>query len=365
MKRLLVLIIVLTLQLTTSLHVYAEGIDEMPESSYSPLQFLNETEYFELEKQLGYWLQSNPYQIANKTGRFYTGEPIICYELINSSIIASSISYLPIYYNEDLICFAILIDSIDATPCKQIQLTDCWIDELSACTRNDPIALLFDNRSCYLISCNEIQLLHVNSIFVDSRGSLQDLADIDLSTLELNILHPCCELGFHISDPSRYSISLPVAYVPQVYQHICWAASSACIGNYLTSYNYTAQQIAQSIYGPFYNNAASLAVTLYALNNNYYLNYSIWYDHVVPNDATIYYNLSTGYPMYGSWASPYSSSTNIYHYTVICGIFSGSYLYVMDPEYGFTMAYWGSSGYSYLSPVNNVQLTLEGYASML
>ena len=159
------------------------------------------------------------------------------------------------------------------------------------------------------------------------------------------------------SNNDYQSATLSVSVVSQLpYSNICWAASVACIGNYLTSSSYTAVDVAKTVYGTNFNQTASAETALGALKNIYGVGYT--YHVSVPSDDTIYNNLSKGYPIYSLWS--YSSGN---HATVIRGVLTNSYVMVMDPEFGFTTAWKNSGVYSYVSGYSGVTLELFAYGS--
>lgn len=156
------------------------------------------------------------------------------------------------------------------------------------------------------------------------------------------------------------SKSLGVSYVSQnPPSSICWAASMACIGNYLTSYSYSAKTFAQKVYGTSdWNKAASTATAVSGLKNVYGVSYIAGVGR--PSTSKIQSNINAGYPVYATWS--YSGGR---HATVVRGYSEISSIYVMDPEFGFTTATYKLSGFQYVSGYSGVTLTLDGYAAKM
>ncbi len=269
----------------------------------------------------------------------------------------------PIFRSGSVVLFAYEIQQGNDQPI--IQLTECFTKELTKyCTTDDRIALLYDAKKCYILSTNGATELCTFSYSVDSRSDYSTSITSDALTYSKVVyteLVGKSPLNYsHTAGVARSSASLIVPFVSQnPPSNICWAASIACIGNYLTSYSITAISIAQSVYGSNWNQGASTSTALDALYNVYWIRYS-YYANTAPTDSRIYNNISGGYPVYSRWRW-----TNGYHAGVIRGIETGSYVLVMDPEYGFIVANKSSTVYSYVSGYSGVTLTLAGYGSML
>ena len=365
MKKTVITIMILALLFVFPCEVHADNnnLSSANLSLCSQLDDIDEI-VFELQRQMDYWLLNNDTDITSQTENFYIGDPIYSYEFFGNRIVKTNISYLPVFLGNDLEYMVILIETPTG---HSVQLTSCLVKELCAYSGNVPIALLYDSDASYLVSRDCIQLLHINSISIESRGSLLSSNGIDCSRFELTALCPKFKLDYHFSLPSRTYTSVPVAYVSQdPPSNICWAASAACIGNYLTTQNFTAHQLAVWTYGIYlWDSKATMATTMGVLNGNYFLNYSYSSDSTAPTDTRMYNNFTAGYPMLGFWRVFISADEILYHMTVLAGIDSGSYVYVMDPEYGFTMATFASNAYTYVSAYSNHTLTLIGYGSML
>lgn len=138
---------------------------------------------------------------------------------------------------------------------------------------------------------------------------------------------------------------------------MCWAASVACISNYLNGTSNTAASVAQSWYNTSDYAGYNLGLTV-GLQDDVLSDYGISYTYKnqVPSDGVLFKNIYNDYPILATfkWSSGY-------HDVVIYGVnVTGGYTYVMDPEGGFySTTYSSSTGHTYFSTYNGVTLTLN------
>ena len=111
-------------------------------STESPL--VNTAQLAEIGRQLAFWMQCSESEYDTVNAAFSLGEPIRSYELINGQAIQTGISYIPIFYEDKLTCFAIVFDSpADST----VQLTGGLADKLGPFVGNTPVAFLYDSKT--------------------------------------------------------------------------------------------------------------------------------------------------------------------------------------------------------------------------
>ena len=137
-----------------------------------------------------------------------------------------------------------------------------------------------------------------------------------------------------LTAPISYNLNTPV--VPQYSFNICWAASAASIGNYLTTgADKTAVQVATWLNGSNFNQGATVYEALLALEGIYSLNcsdlyYAFDFDFI---KSEIYNN---GHPIYTAFVEG-TGSGDMRHAVFIDGYTdysSGSYigcLFIGDP----------------------------------
>ena len=122
-----------------------------------------------------------------------------------------------------------------------------------------------------------------------------------------------------------------VNYVTQQpYEYICWAASIACITNYIRGTLYTAVEIAQDCLGSNFNQKLGFPAIPELLNE--YLDDAAYYTGAENLfDSHIMGNLSQGYPLLGVFYSEWGShAVTIYrYYSVDYGT-----IWIMDPLSG-------------------------------
>ena len=292
---------------------------------------------------------------------YYLGEEIPAYEYKEEGSIEEIMQFYPIFKGEELAYFAIIAEDEDG---GHVQISDVFVSELKQQKTNmGNIAFVYDTKGCYIISDGKVFCAKTYEIENPYRGRL-DFTDEDiLQQVKLLQAGKLVKKEIINIDAAAESKGL-TAYlnVPFVSQeppsNLCWAASVACIGNYLTGYSYTAPYIALYVYGSYYNQGATLSTALNALLSKYSINYIFSSATSAPSDSLIYNNLSAGYPVYSIWTW-YSGS----HATVIKAISTGTYVIVMDPEYGMSTAYKASGVYKYYSGYSGVQLKLCGYGA--
>lgn len=224
----------------------------------------------------------------------------------------------------------------------------------------DEFAVIYDVQSSYLYDGVRLIKLRDVGITVESRVEVTEENLLDAAIVLNNIdTDYVLEYTTNVSNartPVYYSCN--VSFVSQnPPSNICWAASAACIANYLRGTNYTAVSVARGWFGTNYNQLLELGYEDDVLAQ---CGVSYTYKHQVPSGGVIFNNIYNGYPVQATFR--WTSGSEIgYHDVVIYGINSiAGYLYVMDPEFGFSSTtYTASIGHRYVSEYSGVTLTLN------
>jgi len=279
---------------------------------------------------------------------------------------------LPVYEAQRLVLFVVNNESThDST------VTQGLVKELEGMVDSSAsIAVIYDRNQCcvYDRSRKQTTVLHTFEEQTSGRGTLSECtawqSEVLTQTLRTN---DCTHLSLETINESETrsypycSISGISVVLQAPYLHLCWAASTACIGNYLSGSNYTAAGISQLIHGSSnYDVSGTISDCQGIMTSIIGSSYPYSANATPPSDYRIYYNLSYNKPLFGRWAVIDSEEgTTGFHLTVIYGMYnSANLIYVMDPASGFTSASNAySSSYSYTSVNNWNYLLLVGYCS--
>lgn len=277
--------------------------------------------------------------------------PILSYDYTKNGITINS-EFIPIFYIDKLVGW--VIKTKDGTYQFSVALVDKITNVISIKTK---FAIIYDIDTTFIYDGKELYPVADISLHTENRIQLNDVKDIDRNTILLNNITKSYDLEYVSTNVNRVPVyySCDVSFVSQnPPSSLCWAASVACVVNYLNNANLTATSVAQMHYGASnYDRELDLGGEVNVLNQ-----YGVYYTHknIVPSDGTIFNNIYYGYPVYATfrWSGGY-------HAGVIYAInFPASYLYVMDPEYGFGVTtYTASLGHRYVSGLSGVILTLD------
>lgn len=283
------------------------------------------------------------------------GERIHSYIYINKSF-EEHYSFYPLIYNHSLIALAILVDEDE----NIYQITTSLVDEInSAVEKDESFALLYDSDSCYMYGEEKgLRLLDNFEMEIPERDSLKNKKNIsDFSKIELSNMDLETGKGFssifraktqtYYGTQAYYKCD--VKYVSQSKFNICWAASIACIVNYLKGTNLTALEVAQSN-GINLNNGLS-AEGQEAILRKYGVAYT--YANRFPSNSVILRNIKAGYPIKAGF-----QSNGNYHAVVVYGVnLPAGYISLMDPQIGYETAVQYSNGYKYVSGYSGAEFT--------
>lgn len=271
------------------------------------------------------------------------GQPLQTYIYTNNTFQKSHLMY-PVISHEKLIMWAIEING-------DFQITSALVDELNKrIDINTPFTIVYDRNSVYLFYNNIFSKLKTSVMEDDSRAELDINLITDNIALQTTKLNENAIMKYSSPASSRAVIyKCDVDFVSQnPPSDICWAATIACIANYRNGTSLTAVYVAKNHFGDYYNQRIDSGLVPQIMSNYdlYYI-----YRYQVPSDNVISENIRDGFPVYSIW-----NGGGGRHAVCIYGInpISG-YLYIMDPEYGFT----SSVANKYVSGYSGITLTLE------
>lgn len=284
------------------------------------------------------------------------GNEIKVYEVErDNTLIEAEYSLFPIFVN----------GTIKYTICKGegvVQISSEFANDINK-HKNEHISIVNDKQAVYIFKQETKGIIKILNISepVDTRGIL-DVANIP-NNVNANMVEPIYDATYKLthvaikSDSIIPTITLAAPVVLQKYSNICWAASVASVGNYLTKKSYSAVDVAKGYLGKDFNHSKTLEDSKNALKKMYNISYKHYSYNTPPDEMKIYNNLSAGYPLIGRWKT--SSST---HQTVIRGIkHTSGCIYVMDPEQGYVIAYGNGNKFSYY--YKSIKVTLIGSLS--
>ncbi len=341
----ILLALVLVISLSSNTIVYAGSFDNNLGLSVTTKEKLNEQLFF-------LYLDAENFGMTpDNFDELYIGAPIHSYECIDCSLQELDFLSYPIFWNNKIILF--MNERTDGEEAS-ISLTQCYAEELTEYyLSGDAVALIYDAEKCYVMSEDDTQVI---SVFGYNIASRNNISECNLENIVLSELLPVENVEYTgLAARASYAY-LAVPSVLQGDYIICWAASAACIGNYLTSYNYTAVDIAKAQHGEDFNREGGIYEADLRLQYTYDILYPYSSESNPLTDSTIYKNLIEGYPIYAKW----TMSDGNYHAMVIRGILTDSYILIMDPNTGFCVVDKSGTTYSYVDKAGNT-LTFMGY----
>jgi len=265
--------------------------------------------------------------------------------------------FIPILYNNSLIGW---VHQVEVNNDYLYQFSTDYVDQInSIITTTTNFAFVYDRNYCYLYDGNSLHQLNVFDS-IEGREVIDDVSDLIPANISLSNIASHFDIEYSSVNslersytPTTYTLNVPDVRQP-VGSLLCWAASVACIANYLEGMNLTAVDVAiynanSDVYD-IYNRGlqhpfAHQILNCYLSDDNDYT----YYQNSIPSESVIFNNIYYGYPVLAS----YNHSDNSYGHTlVICGInvISG-YIRVMDPSRGiYTISTTG--GYYYSAGTN-------------
>ena len=284
-------------------------------------------------------------------------DSIIAYDYTKDGFVYNS-EFIPIKQENKLIGWVIKFSDDNNTI---YQFTDAFVDVIDDYVDDETkIAFIYDCNNCYVYDGNTLHMVAQSSVCMKSRSDITDLSEIDFSGIELGNYANTYTLQYianNINSRAQAYIYCNVSFVSQnPPSNICWAASAACIVNYLRGYSLTAETVARYRFGENYDHSINSTLMDDVLNS-YGLSYT--YHGRVPSDSVIYSNIYRGFPIMATFLCSTGG-----HCVVVYGInITGGYITLMDPVSGFTRAnYSSANGYTYYSAYSGMTLSFYNAA---
>ncbi len=345
MKRMFMVLVVicLTLNISITSHASMYKDDTYTLSTYGKIvEALN---YVTLDKQ-HFGLNGVDFN------RLETSDPIQMYEYANGRLSRIGETY-PLIFAGSIVALATSSDGENYTI------------ETSLATKinkaiSDKVAIIYDSKGVYVYDGEDIISIFKEKSVISRRGQLNGARKSEFSDVKVASIKKRSLLNYREIKPalrqSYYSCN--VSYVTQnPYSNLCWAATVACIKNYKSGTNWTAGSVSKLYYDTSYvvDSTAYDSSVAGFMRNRCSLSYT--YRSSRPSDNAILSNITSGYPIYGSF---YVSPTSYRHAGTIYGInvISG-YISVMDPISGSVSAVTNGSTYSYYNADYGVVCTLD------
>ena len=274
------------------------------------------------------------------------GGQILAYEYKDDKLNTINVCFYPLTINEKLVAFAYTTNN------QTYHITTQLVDEISSSINsNEPFALIYDNSTCYAYTESNLVTLHqFNKEYSNNRQKIDKISDVpNIKETKLNKFAPLKSSIYStninastkiVSLAVNDYVSCPVSYVPQGNDNICWAASDACIGNYLKGLNRSAVYVAQCYFTPpaDYNQGLSdggLITTI--LNSVFNLSYTYhaWVTPSIYTSKSIISSGKTNFSIFAIWCSS-SCWCNLrckYYWKLLS--YNGSYLWICIRRLGW------------------------------
>lgn len=270
----------------------------------------------------------------------YIGNKIYAYEYTESGLDELYFT-IPIFYHGEIIALATKVSE------NNFQISGDLAYELNR-VHDSNIALVYDSNSVYTFNGDNFSLLDTSPVIISNRQSFQNgYPDMSANNVMLCDLNENVKLNYTPSVKTRVQtyFSCSVKYVPQKdYENLCWAATIACIVNYVDNKNLTVEDVAKKQFGSTkFDKGKTTAESAKVLRDTYNLNYT--YLNSVPSDNIILENIQKGYPLYGSFGNDdISHAATVFGINVVSG-----YITIMDPMTGSHTVYSKNGTYSYIN----------------
>ncbi|MBQ2865278.1 MAG: hypothetical protein IJE90_02005 [Clostridia bacterium] len=299
------------------------------------------------------------------------GEVLKAYEYADDHFIELRDIY-PLFYNGELVALANQLSTgsfnISTSMVQAIKNTD-----------TPYAAIIYDANSCWLYDGIEFTQMLECSQVVEWRGNLsteKSVSTAKSSNIQLCNMQRFNSLGYTTDVKAKNNnrsinsyYSCPITYVTQHLSgqtsKICWAATIACIKNYIDGTNYTAVDVARAKFGDNYNQGATNIEVQDHMRNTYNLYYT--YHDAVPSDVVIASNLEQDKPIVARFSVTRIGATtpSSYHMMPLYIIdLSNEYIKVMDPDMPLAQAatyvYKEGNMYMYVCDSTGNELTFCG-----
>lgn len=362
-KKSIALLLTTAISLCAVMPVSATNITETPPaSSLFQTALIDVLRYVETQKA----------QFGLENVNFSTlsiGNPIHTYEYINNGLRPLQPIY-PLRSGERIVAIA------QSTADGNCQISTNFAHKLND-SAADSVAIIYDANGAYLFDGTLFTRLYENIEPIQSRETLSDLTSSNSAVpfslnSEVSIFNsnPIVLADLEDASPLNYtpSISRSVIYscdvdfVQQTQTLTCWAASIACICNYIRCTTYTSSYVVNKVYSTYsitldddetsINFRRELSdVATYMRGIFRLAKYAYCTDSFSTNYAIS--SLQNDHPLILNFY-PVNDITATKHAVVVSAAnVTSSYLTLMDPQYGFITASHNGSYFTYTSPTTS------------
>ena len=290
-------------------------------------------------------------------------DSVMAYDYTDKGLVFNS-EFIPIKYEERVIGWVIKKLSDGEV---FYQFTTAFAQEVNRIADDDTeFAIIYGYDASYLYDGKEIYTIGKVSIPVEGRSVLEGSEQIEDKNAILQSISSSYELSYsnpYLNARLPVYFSCNVKYVSQPKDSLlCWAASAACIVNYLNNIDLRADDVAIKWFKTTnyseYNKGLVSGLQDDVLEM-YEVSYT--YKNKIPSSDILLRNIQGKYPVFATFRHDSS-----YHDVVIYGVnIMSGVTYIMDPEYGFCSSSNSSSNIcTYVSGYSGVTLTLDSATCM-
>lgn len=286
-------------------------------------------------------------------------DSVMAYDYTYEGLVFNS-EFIPIKYEERVIGWVIKKLSDGEI---FYQFTTAFAQEVNRIADDDTeFAIIYGYGASYLYDGKEIYTIGKVSIPVGGRKALESAEQLEYENAALRSIVESYELPYRnpgINGRAPVYFSCNVTKVSQKpYNNLCWAASIACIVNYLKKANHTAVSVVKDLRGSIIDEGLYPAEEIEVLKK-YGVSYT--YKYSDPSANVMLKNIQNGYPIYASF-----KHMNGHHASVVYGVnIMAGYFYVMDPIDGFCNgSYSPANVHMYVSPSSGLAMVLDNASCM-
>ncbi len=277
---------------------------------------------------------------------------IPAYEYKNGKFIKIR-EYYPIIDGEHIVATATNV-------CNDKYAIETWLAKSIDRVGYNDVALIYDSQGVYLYNGYDTVLLGYSGIFVSERDTInlssEDVTFSEVATVNITKSTPLGYTESRNQSGPPYYYSCGVSYVPQFpYSNLCWAATTACIKNYLSGTSLTAGDVSMAYFESSYVYDIGLPTSSIAsfMQSHYSMSYT--YGSYVPSNSVLVNNISNGYPVFGSFLnSSNRHAVTIYGVNAVMG-----YISLMNPTFGVETGIFNGTTYVFVSSSSGNSFSLD------
>lgn len=285
-------------------------------------------------------------------------DSVMAYDYTDEGLVFNS-EFIPIKYEEEVIGWVIK----KLTDGAFYQFTTAFAEEVNRIADDDTeFAIIYGYDASYFYDGKEIYMIGNVSIPVEERKVLESAEQLKYENAALRSIGESYELPYSnpgINGRAPVYFSCNVSRVSQKpYDNLCWAASIACIVNYIKKTNHTVVSVVKELRGSIIDEGLYPAEEIEVLKK-YGVSYT--YKYLDPSANVMLKNIQNGYPIYASF-----KHMNGHHAGVVYGVnIMAGYFYVMDPIDGFCNgSYSPANVHMYVSPSSGLAMVLDNASCM-